>query len=158
MATGRQGKRPRPTTRAPGPSLREHGYPDPGSFGRLRVPRAPSYWHKHTEPPRARDYTKPKNRQRELARRQRTSYRNTKEWRVNRVKALQRDRYMCRSCGVWGPGVSLVVDHILEWADGGSNALSNLQTLCARCHAVKSELTAKLFGRPGRGSRGGVRV
>lgn len=155
MAVGRQGKRPRPRKPTQGPVSHEHGYPDPGSFGRLNVPPAPSHWARHSSPPpRARDYSKPKSRQREIARRERTSYKRFKEWRINRELALQRDRYTCQSCGVWGPGVTLDVDHILEWADGGSNALSNLQTLCRRCHAIKSEITARLYGRPGRGSRG----
>lgn len=54
-----------------------------------------------------------------------------------RVKnaCLKRDGHACKKCGV---SAQLHIDHIIEYCDGGSNALDNLQTLCAPCHFQKS--------------------
>ncbi|MBI4006518.1 MAG: HNH endonuclease [Gammaproteobacteria bacterium] len=40
-------------------------------------------------------------------------------------------------CGANGPGVKLEVDHIISVAEGGSDALNNLQTLCFECNRGK---------------------
>jgi hypothetical protein len=66
-----------------------------------------------------------------------------------RATVLERDSYCCRGCG-WsssqmvytGDGAladirGLEVDHIYPRALGGSNELSNLQTLCSDCNARK---------------------
>ena len=50
---------------------------------------------------------------------------------------FQRDQYRCQSCGRSPELVSLQVDHIIPLAKGGSNDLSNLQTLCASCNGRK---------------------
>ena len=52
-----------------------------------------------------------------------------------REACLKRDKYSCVSCGV---SALLQIDHIIESCDGGSNALNNLQVLCAPCHYQKS--------------------
>lgn len=41
------------------------------------------------------------------------------------------------SCVVCGAGGPFDVDHIVRYADGGSNELDNLQTLCVPCHRKK---------------------
>ncbi|MFM8292967.1 MAG: HNH endonuclease, partial [Microcystaceae cyanobacterium] len=51
---------------------------------------------------------------------------------------LQRDRHRCQSCGKSGETITLQIDHIIPLAAGGSNDLSNLQTLCANCNRLKS--------------------
>ena len=57
-------------------------------------------------------------------------------WFNIRVKALKRDDYKCVKCG---ETTSLEVDHIVEVADGGPQfELSNLQTLCKKCHLKKT--------------------
>jgi hypothetical protein len=59
-------------------------------------------------------------------------------WRV-----LQRDNFMCCSCGASPavtPGIKLHVDHIHPWSQGGETILDNLQTLCSRCNLGKSNL------------------
>lgn len=49
-----------------------------------------------------------------------------------------RDNFTCLCCGkAQRKGVSLNADHIQPVAMGGSNAISNLQTLCKQCNAVK---------------------
>lgn len=45
-----------------------------------------------------------------------------------------RDGYACRYCGT---GADLTVDHIYPLAHGGTDALSNLQTLCRSCNCRK---------------------
>ncbi len=48
---------------------------------------------------------------------------------------LKRDRYRCRMCG--RAGIELEVDHKVPVAQGGSDALDNLQTLCFDCNRGK---------------------
>jgi len=52
-----------------------------------------------------------------------------------RFFVFKRDRYTCRICG--RSGVVLEVDHIVPVAQGGSDALDNLQTLCFDCNRGK---------------------
>ena len=62
-----------------------------------------------------------------------------------RVKRLvrMRDRNTCRNCGVHAsaPGVVMHIDHVIPLAEGGTNALSNLQLLCAKCNLAKGKKT-----------------
>jgi hypothetical protein len=54
-----------------------------------------------------------------------------------RFFVLKRDRYRCCICG--RSGVELEVDHRLPAAQGGSDALDNLQTLCFDCNRGKRD-------------------
>jgi len=49
---------------------------------------------------------------------------------------LERDRHRCVKCG---SDRQLTVDHIIPLAKGGSNDLSNFQTLCRRCNSGKRD-------------------
>lgn len=49
----------------------------------------------------------------------------------------RRDGFFCQQCG--DHGSSLQIDHIRPVSKGGTNALENLQILCARCNHVKSD-------------------
>lgn len=66
---------------------------------------------------------------------------DSKQWRERtRPAVLVRDDYRCVSCGVLGKSRELVVDHIIEIKDGGAKFdKDNLQTLCHRCHNIKTE-------------------
>ena len=56
-------------------------------------------------------------------------------WKKLRVWQLAQEP-LCRSCGSAGE----VVDHAHEIKDGGDSlAVSNIQTLCRRCHEIKSD-------------------
>jgi 5-methylcytosine-specific restriction endonuclease McrA len=55
-----------------------------------------------------------------------------------RVYVLERDRHQCQSCGKTEQETELTVDHIIPLAMGGSNDISNLQTLCRQCNQRKS--------------------
>jgi 5-methylcytosine-specific restriction endonuclease McrA len=56
---------------------------------------------------------------------------------------FQRDRYRCQHCDrpfpAQGTPKHLEVDHILPLSQGGTNDLSNLQTLCRRCNRRKRD-------------------
>ncbi len=50
---------------------------------------------------------------------------------------FQRDNYQCKSCGKTHLETKLNIDHIIPLAKGGSNDISNLQTLCQACNQLK---------------------
>jgi hypothetical protein len=54
-----------------------------------------------------------------------------------RFLVFKRDRYKCRMCG--RSGIELEVDHILAVAQGGTDRLDNLQTLCFDCNRGKRQ-------------------
>lgn len=62
------------------------------------------------------------------------------DWDARRRATYQRDDYTCQNCGATGGrqargnGAVLHAHHIVPRSRGGSNALSNLQTLCESCH------------------------
>jgi len=61
------------------------------------------------------------------------------EWRRLRKIILKRDCYLCQVCqsgGIVTPATE--VDHIVNKADGGTDAPSNLQSICSRCHQAKT--------------------
>lgn len=53
------------------------------------------------------------------------------------AELLERDGHVCRECGA--TGTSLQVDHIRPVNFGGTNSLENLQLLCRKCNASKSD-------------------
>lgn len=60
---------------------------------------------------------------------------------------FKRDRHQCQDCGEQSPAVKLQIDHVIPLAKGGSNDLSNLQTLCERCNFAKGDRTNPKFQR-----------
>ena len=52
-------------------------------------------------------------------------------WVYIRPKALERDKNQCTKCG---RKKDIQVHHIKSRTDGGRNSLSNLITLCRKCH------------------------
>jgi 5-methylcytosine-specific restriction enzyme A len=54
-----------------------------------------------------------------------------------RVSVLNRDKYKCVFCGRNSKHIELEVDHIIPFSKGGSNDISNLQTLCFDCNRGK---------------------
>ena len=59
----------------------------------------------------------------------------------------QRDNYQCHSCGQTKQETQLNIDHIIPLATGGSNDMSNLQTLCANCNQTKKHHFDRRFQR-----------
>jgi 5-methylcytosine-specific restriction enzyme A len=59
----------------------------------------------------------------------------------------QRDNYRCQSCGHEDRETRLSIDHIIPLAKGGSNDLSNLQTLCLSCNRRKKHHIDRRFKR-----------
>ncbi len=60
--------------------------------------------------------------------------------RSQRMKIYSRDNYRCVRCNKRNrAGVILTIDHIIPRSKGGSNALSNLQTMCHDCNRDKGE-------------------
>lgn len=57
------------------------------------------------------------------------------EWEAIRERCMLRDSYTCQRCGKkFGTHAHLSVHHIIPRSEGGSNDLSNLITLCCKCH------------------------
>lgn len=82
----------------------------------------------------------------------------------NRTEILIRDDYRCAMCRHrYAPSKrhpdrpdGLQVDHVIEVADGGDDSDGNLQTLCVRCHQVKTTASARARIRPTFPARGTV--
>ena len=60
-----------------------------------------------------------------------------------RTAVLKRDGYRCVNCGQ--TGTELHVHHIIPRSEGGTNDLSNLVTLCAKCHSIQDTKGHKLI-------------
>jgi rubredoxin len=57
-----------------------------------------------------------------------------------RFTVLQRDMFTCKACGASPEdGAKLQVDHIYPVSKGGTNDISNLQTLCSVCNIGKGD-------------------
>lgn len=64
-------------------------------------------------------------------------------WDELKIAVKKRDNYRCCNCGkgqetVRAEGMYLEVDHIIRLADGGTNSMLNLQTLCTNCHKTRA--------------------
>ena len=60
-------------------------------------------------------------------------------WDRIRLHALKRDCYLCQECMRQGRVTEArEVDHIKPKAKGGTDDLTNLQSLCQPCHADKT--------------------
>ena len=57
------------------------------------------------------------------------------DWRRLRKQVLERDGWSCTGCGQHGG--RLECHHVRRYVDGGTDDLSNLVTLCAKCHIAK---------------------
>ncbi len=64
-----------------------------------------------------------------------------------RKYVYQRDKNQCQSCGQTTTETKLSVDHIIPLATGGSNDMSNLQTLCLSCNSKKKHHFDNRFRR-----------
>lgn len=65
-------------------------------------------------------------------------------WRKLREAVLQRDSHLCKPCakrGIYSPATE--VDHIINKKAGGSDEMSNLQSICPTCHAEKTQKEGK---------------
>ena len=67
--------------------------------------------------------------------------------RAVRQYVFERDNYQCQSCGKQQVETNLSIDHIIPLARGGTNDISNLQTLCFSCNRQKSDKTDNRFRR-----------
>jgi 5-methylcytosine-specific restriction endonuclease McrA len=65
------------------------------------------------------------------------AYGTREEWTIICTKVKKRDDYKCVKCGAHGPDANLQVDHIIEVSRGGQTVMSNLRTLCAKCHSKR---------------------
>lgn len=60
-----------------------------------------------------------------------------------RHEVFKRDNYKCKECGLSKETTILHVDHIKSVAQGGTDELDNLQTLCQACNLAKSSKSWK---------------
>lgn len=64
-----------------------------------------------------------------------------------RKYVFERNFYQCQSCGKTDIETLLNIDHIIPLARGGSNDISNLQTLCHACNQKKKHHFDSRFRR-----------
>jgi len=55
-------------------------------------------------------------------------------WEKQRIKAVNRDKYICRLCQKFGKSVHHIIDFIKFDDYKEANELDNLMTLCRKCH------------------------
>jgi 5-methylcytosine-specific restriction protein A len=58
-------------------------------------------------------------------------------WRRTRLAVIARDQGICQLCGMLVVG-SPDIDHIVEKAKGGTEAMQNLRTACKSCHSKRT--------------------
>jgi 5-methylcytosine-specific restriction endonuclease McrA len=63
-----------------------------------------------------------------------------------RIDIAYRQGYACNQCGLFPIPPTFQLDHVIRLADGGADAVENLQALCVECHARKTR--AETTGRP----------
>ncbi|WP_329405416.1 HNH endonuclease [Nocardia vinacea] len=66
------------------------------------------------------------------------------EFRRNRPRALERDKYQCQLRYDVCTTRAVEVDHIRNHAREGGDELANLQSVCAACHQVKTAEEARI--------------
>ena len=65
-------------------------------------------------------------------------------WQKTRKQILKRDGYLCQPCKQRGLIVPAeMVDHRINKKAGGTDAPSNLESICRPCHAIKTQAEAK---------------
>lgn len=70
-------------------------------------------------------------------RRERALGMSLEQWRIVKRRVVERDYRRC----VWCKSKEdLTVDHIVPLKDGGTNDMSNLRTLCLKCHTKYNRL------------------
>ena len=67
--------------------------------------------------------------------------RGGRPWRRLKREVHERDNWTCCSCG--RVTMNLECDHITNKAQGGTDDMSNLQSLCKPCHNEKSQQESK---------------
>ncbi|MBB5322325.1 HNH endonuclease [Marinobacter oulmenensis] len=61
-------------------------------------------------------------------------------WKRIRARIMRRDKALCQPCLAEGKVMPAVaVDHIINKAEGGTDADENLQAICKRCHKLKTQ-------------------
>ena len=63
--------------------------------------------------------------------------------RENRIKAFERDGYICRDCRKPLTRFTATVVHVKPIAEGGDESVENLVTACIDCNAKRSKEAAE---------------
>jgi 5-methylcytosine-specific restriction endonuclease McrA len=63
-------------------------------------------------------------------------------WKTTRLRILERDQYRCQIAGPTCTTTATAVDHVVAACDGGSEADTNLQSVCSPCHNRKTAAEA----------------
>lgn len=88
---------------------------------------------------RCEEHPRPQRNQRGYADGKTTERGYGHAWRKLRDRILRRDKGLCQPCQKAGrltPATE--VDHIVEKAHGGTDAMDNLQAICGPCHRAKT--------------------
>ena len=129
----------------------------PGCTELVRDRRARGYCVRHVRETRALRTRKTTDRRRRMTdeERERDAWYSSRDWRNLRRAYISRNP-LCEFCFARGiTKAADVVDHVVERKDDDSRRLdsSNLQSLCHRCHNLKTlaerDIRRGLFSRPG---------
>jgi 5-methylcytosine-specific restriction protein A len=67
----------------------------------------------------------------------------TAAWERTRLAVIARDQGVCQLCGMLVIGEGGDIDHVLEKANGGTDALENLRLTHRSCHARRHAQDAR---------------
>lgn len=68
-------------------------------------------------------------------------------WNRLRLAVLERDGWVCSTCGKALEGDDATVDHVIPKAAGGTDDTSNLVSMCRTCNASKGDRPAPVLVR-----------
>jgi 5-methylcytosine-specific restriction endonuclease McrA len=84
-------------------------------------------------------------RNRNDAKREQYNFYRTKQWQSLRIQTLEHQHYICQYCGAFN---SKTVDHVvpIEANSKLKADISNLATICRKCHHTKTEWEQSYYG------------
>ena len=84
-------------------------------------------------------------RNRNNIKREQYNFYRTKRWQSLRTQTLEHQHYICQYCGTFN---SKTVDHVvpIEANPKRKADISNLATICRKCHHAKTEWERKYYG------------
>lgn len=66
--------------------------------------------------------------------------RNKRATKAQLLSLVEKQRYLCATCGTFLSPEIAEIDHVIPRVDGGGHEVENLQWLCVRCNRAKGTM------------------